>query len=88
MQFKHLNLATSDVIGLAAFFERFFGFNRLLERGSGALVILGAGSGGYACALRAAELGLSVVIAFVLIFEYMSTNVCDDLSVDVALAAA
>jgi len=41
MQFKHLNLATSDVTGLAAFFERFFGFKRLLERGSGGLVILG-----------------------------------------------
>jgi catechol 2,3-dioxygenase-like lactoylglutathione lyase family enzyme len=41
MQFKHLNLATSDVTGLAAFLERFFGFKRLLERGSGALVILG-----------------------------------------------
>ena len=41
MQFKHLNLATSDVTGLATFFERFFGFKRLLERGSGALVILG-----------------------------------------------
>jgi hypothetical protein len=41
MQFKHLNLATSDVKGLAAVFERFFGFKRLLERGSGALVILG-----------------------------------------------
>jgi catechol 2,3-dioxygenase-like lactoylglutathione lyase family enzyme len=40
MQFKHLNLATSDVMGLAAFFERFFGFKRLLLRGSGALVIL------------------------------------------------
>ncbi|MFP5282730.1 MAG: FAD-dependent oxidoreductase, partial [Actinomycetes bacterium] len=26
------------------------------------LVILGAGSGGYACALRAAELGLSVAL--------------------------
>src|SRR3954452_14898319 len=26
------------------------------------LVILGAGSGGYACALRAAELGLSVIL--------------------------
>src|SRR5512142_2233142 len=26
------------------------------------LVILGAGSGGYACALRAAELGLSVIM--------------------------
>src|SRR3954464_13649123 len=41
MQIKHLNLATSDVTGLAAFFERFFGFKQLLERGSGALVILG-----------------------------------------------
>jgi catechol 2,3-dioxygenase-like lactoylglutathione lyase family enzyme len=41
MQFKHLNLATSDVMGLATFFERFFGFKRLLERGSGGLVILG-----------------------------------------------
>jgi catechol 2,3-dioxygenase-like lactoylglutathione lyase family enzyme len=40
MQFKHLNFATSDVTGLAAFLERFFGFARLLERGSGALVIL------------------------------------------------
>jgi hypothetical protein len=26
MQLKHLNLTTSDVMGLAAFFERFFGF--------------------------------------------------------------
>ncbi|MFL6157987.1 MAG: FAD-binding protein, partial [Marmoricola sp.] len=26
------------------------------------LVILGGGSGGYACALRAAELGMSVVL--------------------------
>jgi catechol 2,3-dioxygenase-like lactoylglutathione lyase family enzyme len=41
MQIKHLNLATSDVTGLAAFFERYFGFKQLLERGSGALVILG-----------------------------------------------
>lgn len=41
MQFKHLNLATSDVTGLAAFFERFFGFKRLQERGAGAFVILG-----------------------------------------------
>jgi catechol 2,3-dioxygenase-like lactoylglutathione lyase family enzyme len=40
MQIKHLNLATSNVDALAAFFERFFGFERLLERGSGALVIL------------------------------------------------
>ncbi|WP_407158861.1 VOC family protein [Bradyrhizobium sp. STM 3557] len=40
MHLKHLNLATSDVTGLAIFFERFFAFRRLLERGSGALVIL------------------------------------------------
>jgi catechol 2,3-dioxygenase-like lactoylglutathione lyase family enzyme len=41
MQLKHLNLTTSDVTGLAAFFERFLGFKRLLERGSGAFAILG-----------------------------------------------
>jgi catechol 2,3-dioxygenase-like lactoylglutathione lyase family enzyme len=41
MQFEHLNLATSDVIGLVDLFEQFFGFKRLLEQGSGALVILG-----------------------------------------------
>jgi catechol 2,3-dioxygenase-like lactoylglutathione lyase family enzyme len=41
MQLKHLNLTTSDVSGLAAFFERFFGFKRFLERGSGAFTILG-----------------------------------------------
>ena len=35
-----LNLTTSDVSGLAAFFERFFGFKRLLERGSGAFALL------------------------------------------------
>ena len=40
MQLKHLNLTTSDATGLAAFFERFFGFKRFLERGSGALTIL------------------------------------------------
>src|SRR6202035_5592380 len=40
MQLKHLNLTTSDVTGLATFFERFFGFKRLLERGSGAFTIL------------------------------------------------
>jgi len=40
MQLKHLNLTTSDATGLAAFFERFFGFKRVLERGSGALTIL------------------------------------------------
>jgi catechol-2,3-dioxygenase len=41
MHLKHLNLSTSDVTGLAAFFERFFGFSRLLERGSGAFTTLG-----------------------------------------------
>jgi catechol 2,3-dioxygenase-like lactoylglutathione lyase family enzyme len=40
MQLKHLNLTTSDVSGLAAFFERFFGFKRFLERGAGAFTIL------------------------------------------------
>jgi catechol 2,3-dioxygenase-like lactoylglutathione lyase family enzyme len=40
MHLKHLNLTTSDVSGLATFFERFFGFKRLLERGSGAFTIL------------------------------------------------
>ena len=32
------------------------------DAGTADLVILGGGSGGYACALRAAELGLSVVL--------------------------
>jgi hypothetical protein len=36
MQLKHLDLTTSDVSSIAAFFERFFGFKRLFERGSGA----------------------------------------------------
>jgi catechol 2,3-dioxygenase-like lactoylglutathione lyase family enzyme len=40
MQLKHLNLTTSDVPGLAAFFERFFGFKCFLERGAGAFTIL------------------------------------------------
>jgi len=40
MQLKHLNLTTSDVTGLAAFFERFFGFRRTLERGSGAFTLM------------------------------------------------
>lgn len=40
MRLKHLNLTTSDVSGLAAFFEQFFGFKRVLERGSGAFTIL------------------------------------------------
>ncbi len=41
MKLKHLNLATTDVAGLAAFFERFFAFRRLFERGAGAFTILG-----------------------------------------------
>src|SRR5262249_22014901 len=40
MQLKHLNLTTSDVVGLAKFFERFFGFRRSLERGSGAFALM------------------------------------------------
>jgi catechol 2,3-dioxygenase-like lactoylglutathione lyase family enzyme len=40
MQLKHLNLTTSDVAALAAFFERFFGFRRSLERGSGAFSLM------------------------------------------------
>ena len=40
MQLKHLNLTTSDVIGLAAFFERFFGFKHCLEIGSGAFALM------------------------------------------------
>ena len=40
MRLKHLNLSTSDVSGLAGFFERFFGFKRSLERGSAAFTIL------------------------------------------------
>ena len=40
MQLKHLNLTTSDVTSLATFFERFFGFKRCLELGSGALVLM------------------------------------------------
>jgi catechol 2,3-dioxygenase-like lactoylglutathione lyase family enzyme len=40
MQLKHLNLTTSDVAGLAGFFERFFGFKRSLERGSGAFTLM------------------------------------------------
>jgi catechol 2,3-dioxygenase-like lactoylglutathione lyase family enzyme len=40
MQLKHLNLTTSDVTRLAAFFERFFGFRSALERGSGAFALM------------------------------------------------
>jgi len=40
MQLKHLNLASSDVAGLAEFFERFFGFKRSLELGSGAFTLM------------------------------------------------
>ncbi|WP_076864941.1 VOC family protein [Bradyrhizobium mercantei] len=44
MQLKHLNLATSDVSDLAAFFRRFFAFKSLLERGS-TFTILGNDDG-------------------------------------------
>ena len=40
MQLKHLNLTTSDVAGLAAFFEQFFAFRRALELGSGAFTLM------------------------------------------------
>ena len=40
MQLKHLNLTTSDVTSLATFFERFFGFKRCLELGSGTLALM------------------------------------------------
>ena len=39
MRLQHLNLATSDVSTLAAFFERFFGFTPYAARGD-ALVVL------------------------------------------------
>ena len=39
MRLQHLNLATSDVTALAAFFERFFGFAPYASRGE-ALVVL------------------------------------------------
>jgi lactoylglutathione lyase len=40
MHLKHLNLTTSDVAGLAGFFERHFGFTRAVEHGSGGFVLL------------------------------------------------
>ena len=40
MQLKHLNLATSDVGGLALFFERYFGFKRLAARGQDAFALM------------------------------------------------
>ena len=40
MQLKHINFATSDVAGLGAFFERYFAFKPLLERGSGAFILM------------------------------------------------
>ncbi len=40
MKLKHLNLTTSDVSGLAAFLERFFGFRHCLERGRGGFAIM------------------------------------------------
>ncbi|MCK1388808.1 VOC family protein [Bradyrhizobium sp. 21] len=39
MRLQHLNLTTSDVSALAAFFERFFGFEPYAARGD-ALVVL------------------------------------------------
>ena len=39
MRLQHLNLVTSDVTALAAFFERFFGFAPYASRGE-ALVVL------------------------------------------------
>ena len=40
MQLKHLNLTTTDVGGLASFFERFFGFKRLTTRGPDAFALM------------------------------------------------
>ena len=40
MQLKHLNLTTSDVGDLASFFERFFGFKRLMTRGQDAFALM------------------------------------------------
>lgn len=40
MQLNHLNLATSDVSALAAFFERHFAFTPVLSRGANAFAIL------------------------------------------------
>ena len=40
MQLKHLNLTTSDVGGLASFFERFFGFKRLAAPGQDAFALM------------------------------------------------
>jgi catechol 2,3-dioxygenase-like lactoylglutathione lyase family enzyme len=40
MQLKHLNLVTPEVAGLAAFFERFFGFTRVIEHKSGSFTLM------------------------------------------------
>ncbi len=40
MRLEHANLATSDVAGLAAFFEQFFGFEPVERRGKDAFVLL------------------------------------------------
>jgi catechol 2,3-dioxygenase-like lactoylglutathione lyase family enzyme len=40
MKLKHLNLTTPDVVGLSAFFERFFAFKRRVERGSGNFTLM------------------------------------------------
>jgi catechol 2,3-dioxygenase-like lactoylglutathione lyase family enzyme len=40
MHLKHLNLPTSDVAGLASFFERFFAFKPLATRGQDAFALM------------------------------------------------
>ena len=40
MQLKHLNLVTPEVTALAAFFERFFGFKRLIDHTSGGFTLM------------------------------------------------
>lgn len=40
LQLKHLNLTTPEVSALATFFQRFFAFKVLLERGAGVFTIL------------------------------------------------
>src|ERR687887_373568 len=52
--------ATGDKMGRASWSDR-RGSSHVPEHNAD-LVVLGGGSGGYACALRAAELGMSVVL--------------------------
>jgi catechol 2,3-dioxygenase-like lactoylglutathione lyase family enzyme len=40
MQLKHLNLVTPEVAGLTAFFERFFGFERVVDHKSGGFALM------------------------------------------------